>query len=397
MSKFRRALVEGRLIDLVINKMNHLAAQLSRRLLYRFGKVQNNKVFIMTFEFQYTCNPRYIAEELLRRKLPVDIVWVIPNKAGVKTEGFPPEIRLVKRHTMEMYEEMATAKVWIDNALNCVWDGMPKKKSQVYFNTWHGSMGIKRLSGDPDWLKKAARCRRVTDYCISNSVFEEDVFRETFWPDSEYLRYGHARNDILFKTEEFPAIREKVAAYFGLTPGQKVLLYAPTFRDDLSTDCYGVDYIRLKQALERRFGGEWVILVRAHFKNRGKSKVDVPYGDHVKNASAYPDMQELLAVADAGITDYSSWAYDYVLTGRPMFLFATDVEQYDNDRGFYYPLSTTPFAVCRTNRELEQAVLTFEEEAYAAKCAAFLKDKGCAETGHAAERIVDKLQEIMGL
>ena len=68
-----------------------------------------------------------------------------------------------------MYYEMSTAKVWLDNALNCVWDnGMKKKPGQVYINTWHGSMGIKRLSGDKHWLRRAKLCNDVTDYCIYN-------------------------------------------------------------------------------------------------------------------------------------------------------------------------------------------------------------------------------------
>lgn len=390
-------MVEGKFLTHVINRLNYWMALLSRKLLYSFGEVQNNKVFVMTFDFNYSCNPRYIVDEMLRQKLPVEIVWVTPNQANVETDLFPPEVKLVRRHSMEMYDEMASSKIWIDNGLNCVWDGMPKKKSQVYFNTWHGSMGIKRLSGNPNWLRRAKHCRKLTDYCISNSTFEEDVFRSTFWPDSEYLRYGHARNDILFKTEQFPEIRKKLDQYFDLKPEQKVLLYAPTFRDDFRTNCYDIDYMRLKQALEQRFGGEWVILVRAHFKNRRKNQVSIEYNDWVKNASGYPDMQELLATVDAGITDYSSWAYDYVLTGRPMFLYTTDIELYDNDRGFYYPLTSTPFAICKNNDDLEQAVLAFDQQEYAEKCEAFLKDKGCAETGHACEQIVDKMKEIMGL
>jgi CDP-glycerol glycerophosphotransferase len=369
---------------------------LTRAIVYGKGDVQNNKIFVMTYDNNYTCNPSYIVEELLRQKLPVDIVWVCSPKKDADLSTFPEEVRLVKRGSYSMFEEQASAKIWIDNALNCVWYSMPKKPGQVYLNTWHGSMGIKRLSGNANWFQRAAECKAKTDYCVTNSAFEEEVFRTTFWPDTPFLKFGHARNDILFQQERHPAIREKVEAFFELEPGKKLMLYAPTFRDDGDTSCFNLDYAALKQALEQRFGGEWIILVRAHFKNRGKKAKTVESSAWLKDASVYPDMQELMAVVDSGITDYSSWAYDFVLTGRPMFLYAEDVEKYNNGRGFYYPLETTPFLIASNNEEMKQNVLSFNEQVYADKVDAFLKDKGCYETGHASEQIVEKIKEIMG-
>jgi CDP-glycerol glycerophosphotransferase len=182
-----------------------------------------------------------------------------------------------------------------------------------------------------------------------------------------------------------------------LEPGKKLMLYAPTFRDDGDTSCYNLDYELLKQALEQRFGGEWIILVRAHFKNRAKKANKVEEFEWLKNASKYPDMQELMSVVDSGITDYSSWAYDYVLTGRPMFLYAEDIEKYNDGRGFYYPLESTPFLIATDNDEMQQNILNFDEQVYADRVDAFLKDKGCYETGKASQLVVEKIKEIMGI
>lgn len=367
-----------------------------RKIVYRKGEVNSHKVFFMTYDSNYSCNQRYITEELIARKLPVEIVWVAPNKKQIPYEAFPPEVRLVKRGTYEMFEAQSSSKIWVDNALNCVWFRMPKKDGQVYFNTWHGSMGIKRLGGNKTWLRRAAQCNKLTDYCITNSSFEEDVFRNTFWPDVPVLKYGHARNDVFFNADACAELRKKAEVYFEVEENTKLFLYAPTFRDDGTIDYEEVDYEALKQALETRFGGTWAILVRPHFKDR-KRKRNIIVSEWLKDASNYGDMQELLPAIDAGMTDYSSWAYDYILTRRPFFYFAPDIADYDQSRGFYFTLESTGFPLAHSNAELVDAVMNFDEADYRQKVEAFLESKGCYEDGNACKRIVDKMIEVMGI
>ncbi|MBQ2202284.1 MAG: CDP-glycerol glycerophosphotransferase family protein, partial [Clostridia bacterium] len=107
-------------------------------------------------------------------------------------------------------------------------------------------------------------------------------------------------------------------------------------------------------------------------------------------------IQEIMLVADAAITDYSSWIYDYILTGKPGFIFATDIKSYDQERGFYFPLSSTPFPIAKNNEELENNILQFDEAHYQTEVEAFLKDKGCFENGDAAKRTADLIETIMG-
>lgn len=363
----------------------------ARKIFYRKGAIKNNRIFFMTYDKKYSCNLRYIADEIIRQNLPVEIIWATKCASGDLVSTFPSQVKLVEYGKAPMFEAQASSKIWFDNALNCVWYGMPKKKGQVYINTWHGSMGIKRLSGNFFWMLRAKKCRKLTDYCISNSTFEENVYRETFWPDSVYLRFGHARNDILLQTEKHPPILAKVREAFELDNTTKCMLYAPTFRDDGATDCYDVDFRKLKDALEAKFGGNWCILVRMHYKNKSV-KLSNEWNEWLKDASNYPDMQELLVVADAGLTDYSSWAYDYVITRRPLLIYAKDIQKYDKTRGFYYPLETTPFPICTNNQELAERIAEFDMEQYLAKCDAFLEEKGCAEKGNAAYRIIEFLK-----
>ena len=113
------------------------------------------------------------------------------------------------------------------------------------------------------------------------------------------------------------------------------------------------------------------------------------------DVTKYPDIQELMLIADIGITDYSSWIYDYVLTRKPGFIFAEDIEEYNTERGFYYKLETTPFAIARNNEELFDCIMNFDLSIYQNKVDKFLSNKGCIEDGKASYRVVEKIKEIM--
>ena len=389
--RIKKRLITGKFILSVITALDKLVAWIAKKIYYSRGQIQCNKVFFMTYDDGFTCNPSYIAQELIRRKAPVEIVW-----AGRPNADFPKEIRVVPRGSFEMFEEMSSAKVWVDNALNGVWYDMPKKKGQVYINTWHGSMGIKKLHGNRNWMMHARRCKKLTDYCIANSAFEENVYRETFWPDTPILQYGHARNDVFFEKETAVQTREKVCSILGIEAGRKVCLYAPTFRDNGNTACFNMDFARLKDALEQWFGGEWTILVRYHYKNR-KQLPAMHAGDWLKDASDYADMQELMIAADMGISDYSSWVYDYILSRKPVLIYAPDLDDYDQQRGFYYPLESTPFPIARSNDEIAACLNRFDETEYKNRVECFLKEKGCYETGRASSLAADKILEVMGI
>ncbi|MBQ1977194.1 MAG: CDP-glycerol glycerophosphotransferase family protein [Ruminococcus sp.] len=393
-SGLKSALVQGEFFLTIRKKIDSFIGKTSRKLLYRKGKVKDNKLFVMTFDDGYNCNPRYIVDEIIRQKLPIDIVWV-GNKKSMNSGEFPPEVRVVGRKSFEMYEEQASAKVWLDNGISCLWYHMPKKKNQVCINTWHGSMGIKKLHGDSGWMALANKLKYTTDYLVANSTFEEDVFRTTFWPKTPVWKFGHARNDILFDKDKFDQYRSEVAEYFGVDASKKFLLYAPTFRDSGDISFFNIDYEALKKNLEEKFGGEWVILVRMHFKNR--AAVAIKTNEWLKDAGEYTDMQKLIATVDFGITDYSSWAYDYVLTRRPMVLYAPDVKLYQKGRGLYYPLEETPFPIAVNNKELVDAIASFDDAVYQPKIDSFLEARGCYEQGTAAKQIVENIKQIMNI
>ena len=391
--------------------------------------VVENRIVFSTFQNVYTCNCRYIAEEMRKRleqevaakdaeaekqkneqapveenekvkrtieEEPYQLIFIVNRAVYANKDQYdiPSDIWLVQRGSIASFIALGTAKYWVDNALNCIWKNIRKKKRQIYLNTWHGSLGIKRLNGDKHWVRLAKKSNRKISAFITNSTFEEEVFQDfAFWSRVPCLQFGHPRNDILLNEKYSIAMREKVYGYYRIPEHAKTVLYAPTFRDNKSdVSAIRIDCVRLKKAMEIKFGGEWTVMVRAHMHNRHNVALRQMFNaPGVIDASDYNDMQELLAVVDAGITDYSSWIFDFVLTGRPGFIYARDIDQYIHSRGFYYDLDKTPFSIASNDDELVANIAAFDETEYAKNVQAFLKEKGCYEQGNAAKQVADMI------
>lgn len=394
--KIISSIKDGTFFDKVHHRLYLKYVSIVRKIIEPRIKIKNNKILFLTFQGNYNCNPKAIADEIIRRGLDYELVWACRKDNFNDLEQYPKKLKLVNKKSLGFYKEAASCKFIIDNANNFEYLKLHKKKGQILLQPWHGSMGFKRIetNKNANWMKKAAYLDEITDYCITNSTFEIDVFKNTFWKTTTMLKYGHPRNDVLFnKNNEYEIYTKKVKEMYGIDEDTKILLYAPTFRDNSSFDSYGLDYNRLYDALSKRFGGKWIILVRFHFKLRN-AKVDKKYLDKVINATNYPDMQELMCASDIGITDYSSWMCDFVLTRRPGFLFALDMDDYMDERGFYYPLDSTPFRLAFNNDEMVNNILNYDEKKYQKQVDKFLKDRGCFEKGNASYRTVNKIIEL---
>lgn len=363
--------------------------------------INNHKIVMLTSRGSYNCNPKAITDEIIRQKLPYEIVWVVREENLKNHDEYPENLKIVKRGSYEFYEEALTAKVWIDNSVTFAYLFAKKRKGQVLFETWHGTFGLKKFDASVNnnryWVKKAFKEGKETDYCLTNCKFEEQLFRDTFWNNAEMLPFGHPRNDILFeqKSEEAAVITAAIRRKYRLKEDTKVLLYAPTYRDAPNVKCYELEYEYILESLEKRFGGNWVIMVRYHFLDRKLATLDVT-NPKIINVTQYPDIQDLMLIADIGMTDYSSWIYDYFFTKKPGFLYVPDLEEYEEkDREFLFPLEITPFPIAKANEALQKNIEEFDLEQYQRDYQKFYDKMECYEDGHAAERIVEKLKEIM--
>lgn len=259
-----------------------------------------------------------------------------------------------------------------------------KRKGQHYLQTWHG-FALKRIEADAEQaldgpyvrgcMQDSAQC----DLMVSGSGFMTQLYQRAFWYDGPVAEYGSPRNDVLFSSQ--PHLLQKVRQAFSLPENQKLVLYAPTFRSDHSSRAYNLDVPSLLDACHTRFGGSWSCLVRLHPNVAKHSTGLFAYnGSTILDATAYPDMQELLYAVDMLISDYSSCMFDFALSGKPCLQFATDIESYRQDRNFYFPLDRLPFPLSSSNPALCQAVRSFDAQEYARNWAAFAQENHFAKT-----------------
>ena len=235
----------------------------------------------------------------------------------------------------------------------------------------------------------------MTDYWISNCDFETDVYKSAFWDVKCVKMLGHPRNDLFFRDNSL--LSSKVLGKYNIDLSKKIALYMPTFREDYRLDNYNIDVAKMIDALSEKYGGEWIVMVRLHSRVLTlRNKLMDDYGsDKVVDVTHYDDVQELIAVADIMISDYSSAIFDYLLTRKPGFIYATDIEEYEGERGLYYSIYDTPFAIAKNNEELVQAIMNFDEEKYLKKVDEFLEEKGSMEDGHSSENILEFMNTIV--
>ena len=368
-------------------------------LLCRLRPVRRGKIVFNNFHGKgFGDHQKYIALELLRRKSPVELVWLAEDPQAAAA-GMPAGIRVAKYSPLRAIREMSTAQFWCSNQsfdAFVLW-GLGKRRGQCYIQTFHGSLGIKRIGQDRPtdgsvqlWLKVLMRDAEMTDFLISNATWESElVYRSRFFGFGDIKLFGHPRNDVFFS--DGAAARHAVRARFGLSDADRIVLYAPTHRPSRRWGMIDGSLVELAGLFSGRFGGTWRFMVRAHpnlANSHGGGQIEAGVAD----ATFYPDIQDLLVAADALISDYSSCMFDFMLTRRPVFVFAPDIADYERDRGFYYPMSETPFPVAKTEAELAENIREFDEAKYREGVEAFLKGKGCVEDGHATERVCDLIE-----
>lgn len=368
--------------------------QMCLYLVMRIFPIKQNKiVFCSVRGRRYGDNPMYISEELENRKKNYEIVWLLKENVS---EEIPKTIRRVNYNIFREAYELATAKVWVDS--NLKYTGILKRKGQLYVQTWHGSYGLKKIGLDLGERLTLIDKRyhkyhaKEMDLMVSNSNQTTEIYKRAFGYTGKILQQGSPRNDIMFKDGNITI--EKVKKYFNIG-NQKIVLYAPTFRDNYRIDEFRLNYKKLLDNLKNRFDKEWIILVRLHPYNVCDAEKVTGYSDEIKNASQYSIMQELLVAADILITDYSSCMFDFVTTGKPCFLYATDVEKYREERDYYFELEDLPFPLAEDNEQLEENILNFDEKIYQKKLNELFEQVGLCETGHASEKVADYIEQWM--
>jgi CDP-glycerol glycerophosphotransferase len=353
------------------------------------------RVVYNSFHGRYSDNPRAIYEELARRTEDCTHVWT-GGKAPPRR--FPADARVVVPGTAAHRREVQQAKYIVANVE--MREQLDKRPGVVFLQTWHGT-ALKRIGYDnryvvanPGPFERDVREYARWDYLISPNAFTSGIFHSAFRGfDGEILETGYPRNDILSAPDR-DQIRARVRGELGIEEGKTVVLYAPTWRDDLVHE-HGPTGFSLAldvDELARRLGDDHVFLLRLHFLVAGELGHT---GGAVRNLSAYEDIRDLYLAADVLITDYSSVMFDFAITGKPLLFYTYDLEYYrDELRGFYFDLEgEAPGPLCR---DMDELISALEDPAGTARAHqeryARFRERFCSlEDGHASQRVVDRV------
>ncbi|WP_165978306.1 bifunctional glycosyltransferase/CDP-glycerol:glycerophosphate glycerophosphotransferase [Actinomadura darangshiensis] len=347
---------------------------------------------------QYSCNPRAIYEELTRRGTDLECVWV-SRDGQFAVDG---KAQTVMAGSREHYRTLARARYVVTNRELPPW--YVKREGQTYIQTWHGTP-LKRLAYDLrdmpyqrterlDWMEReVARW----DYLLTSSPHATQVMRRAFKYDGEVLETGYPRNDIL-STPEWERIGTRIRKRLGIPAGKKVVLYAPTWRDDRhhAEGEHGFSLELDVETMRNALGDDHVLLLRAHHLITDRDRVTADCPDHfVIDVSRYPDIAELYMAADVLVTDYSSAMVDYAILGRPIVLYTYDLDWYrDHVRGFYLDLEAeAPGPIVKRSAEVAEAVKAApgSEQDYADDYDRFFVKYCPHDDGQAASRAVDRI------
>lgn len=369
------------------------------KMIFRRMKLKENWVFVESFYGKYyNDSPKYLYEHLLEtRGDKYRYIWCLNQKSKMM-KGNPT---VVKRFSLRYVYYTTRCKYHIYNTRQAQW--LKKREGQVFLDTWHGTP-LKKLVFDLDDIHAASQNHKRMfykqdkdwDYLISANRFSTDVFERAFlYPREKILEYGYPRNDILYSNNQDELVKE-IKAELGIPEGKRVILYAPTWRDN---QFYGKGQYKFSLAMDlerlrKEFGKDSILLLRTHYYIADALDL-TGLEDFVYNGSKYEDVSRLYLISDICITDYSSVFFDYANLKRPILFFAYDYEDYkDEIRGLYISMEDDlPGPILQTNDELVDALKNMDQvqEKYAERYEDFYERFCSVDDGCASQRTIDKV------
>ena len=362
--------------------------------------VKNWILFESFFGKSFSDSPKYIYE-YISANLPgkYKCIWII-NK---RRTNIPFRHKKIKRFSIRYYYYLARCGYIVFNSRQPAW--VVKREGNVFLQTWHGTP-LKKLvfdiedinSATPKYKQQVYKQSRAWDYLIAANGFSSETFKRCFLFDNTILNTGYPRNDILHSPD-----RDQIAAIMrrrlGIPEDKKIILYAPTWRDDEFYDkgLYKFELHLNLDLMRKVLGDEYLILIRTHYFIADSLDLSALSG-FAYNVSKYDDISELYLVSDILITDYSSVFFDFANLKRPMIFFTYDLEKYrDVLRGFYIDIEReVPGPLVFTTDEVIDAIkgIDLVTKQYKERYKEFYNRFCGWEDGQASKKVVESVFKI---
>ena len=357
---------------------------------------------------QYGCNPKAIYERMISSPEFDDyrLIWAFIDTDKASEFEALKRAEIVQMKSKEYFDICARAKYIITNSN--LDNRIVKREGQVFLQTWHGTP-LKRLRCDIEaeegnvnntleeikWRNDIDVVRY--DYFISPSAFCTGVFTSAFnlkelGKENILIETGYPRNDLLFSySDDYAA---EIKRELGIPEEKTIILYAPTFRDNMHDGTGYVydthlDFDRLRGEL----GEDYVVLFRAHYFVANQFDFE-RYRGFVYDVSGHDDITPLYTITDLLITDYSSVFFDFANLGRPMLFYMYDLDEYAEDiRGFNLDIAELPGPILREEASLASQIRKLTDGTFSRdeKYVKFNKKYNYLDDANASRRVIDIL------
>lgn len=354
---------------------------------FGFFPIQSNKILFETCNGEVKDHLKALYDYLNDNGIDeFQIKWVI-NKGNDVSEIKKDEI--VYRKTIGYYYHLLTSKYWMRT--HSVSNIVKKRKEQIYIQLWHGPGATKKEGFDIEGVENTGETifhAKEWDYYIATDEISQAYILSATNIKIPRILLGSCRSDRIVNVslDKYDIIRKEM----GVLSNEKLILYAPTFREE----DFERNIIDLKIKELCKLDGVRVIL-RLH--PEVKNRMDIhDYDESVIDGNKYADIVDLYFAADIMITDYSSVCIEFALLNKPILYYMYDLEDYEVERGFYYNyLDHLAGPIIKTEEELIDAVRHIDKISveYIEQYKAYNLRYNSHNDGHVCERFYTMLQQ----
>lgn len=372
------------------------------KIQFNFAKLWplKNKV---TFVLSFKQNPKFVYEEMKRQNVPFEVVFLCDNSCYKDINNTINE-KVFKIQTLNLFYQfkyifhLATSKyVVVDNYFGFLAATSFKADVQC-IQLWHAAGAIKTFGLKDKFItnrKKSAHKRFLKVYdkfhkVVVGSDVMANIFMEAFnLSEENILHTGIPRTDLFYDTQYQTEVKKRLQDRYNSFEGKKVILYAPTFRDE-SLDSFhlNLDLDYMYEKLSHQF----ILIIKLHPAIHKTIDFEKKYSGFVLDFSTYNDVNEILLVTDYLISDYSSIPFEFAILEKPMIFYPYDLEQYISNKGVWGQYDKiVPGPVVFTTEDIVKLII--DDQFDMEEIRQFSREWNKYSTGHSSRNLVDYLLE----
>ena len=343
--------------------------------LFKSSDIKNNQIsFIIDSDESFKGNLEYIKKEF--------------EKRGNYEFHFFYKDRL----SPESFKKLSSSKYIFLNDNFFPLAFMNFSPENVIVQLWHAPGASKKFGGSVD-IESRPILKKIsnnTDWLIVTSDDIKKYYAEAFQISENKIKaLGLPRMDYYFENHDSKELKNKFCKDYGISPDKKIILYAPTFRDEEEFNNV-FNYFDLEK-FNKELSDEYVLALRLHPKIKNFYKDDISSKGQYIDVSDFKNEQELMLLSDMLITDYSSIMIEYSILSRPIVFFTYDLDNYlSKERGFYYDFEkTVPGPIVYTSDELIDAIKNNDFDK--SKISSFANTQFNEINGQSSKHVVDYL------